>query len=137
MNEFQIDNPADCMAYLLIFVSGSDGELSGHEGTATMKILTEFINHFEIDIDKDGAVDNKDAVACFTRTLNLYESLPEKEAAMLMVNSADTIKKNVDKDNLPIIIKNLRALSAVDQTVSKSEKEVVDIIEEIFMMSDN
>ena len=43
MNEFQINNPADCMAYLLIFVSGSDGELSGHEGTATMKILTEFI----------------------------------------------------------------------------------------------
>ena len=27
MNEFQINNPADCMAYLLIFVSGSDGEL--------------------------------------------------------------------------------------------------------------
>ena len=54
-----------------------------------------------------------------------------------MINSADTIKKNIDKDNLPIIIKNLRALSAVDQTVSNSEKEVVDIIEEIFMMSDN
>ena len=47
MNEFQINNPADCMAYLLIFVSGSDGELSGHEGTATMKILTEFILYIE------------------------------------------------------------------------------------------
>ncbi len=86
MNEFQINNPADCMAYLLIFVSGSDGELSGHEGTATMKILTEFINHFEIDIDKDGAVDNKDAVACFTRTLNLYRKRPTLHDRTLLLD---------------------------------------------------
>ena len=71
---FKLNNSAECLGYLCLFVAMNDGELHEEEAKRTVVAMAGMMKALEIDTDGDGDVDVDDVIASYK---NVWSQMPD------------------------------------------------------------
>ena len=132
MSEFQLNNTAECLGYLCLFVAMNDGELDDSEVEQVMKAMYATMKSLEIDADGDGDVDVDDLKVSFN---NVWENMPNKgdDAAKYFLGIVGGyFKEHFNKDGQQVVLNNLADVARADGEVKDIEKQNVNLVAEIF-----
>ena len=131
MSEIKLNNSAECLGYLCLFVSMNDGELHEEEATRSIQAMGKMIGALEIDVDGDGEVTPDDVLESFR---NVLSQMPEtgEEAAQYFVGICTKYFDSWSDENKQVIVNELAEVAKADSVIQDVEKANVNYVAEQF-----
>ena len=128
--EFQLNNSAECLGYLCLFVACNDGELHEEEAKRSMVAMAKMIKAFDLDVDGDGDVDADDLKASFN---NVWSQMPDnfEDAARNFVGICTQYFGEWSDQNKQVIVNELKAVAEADSVIQDVEKQNVNLVAEL------
>ena len=128
--QFQLNNSAECLGYLCLFVAMNDGELHEEEAKRSMQAMAKMMTQLGIDSDGDGDVDADDLIASFD---NVWSQMPDnfKEAAHYFVGICTKYFADWSEENKQVIVSELKAVAEADNVIQDVEKQNVNLVAEL------
>ena len=131
MSDFQLNNSAECLGYLCLFVAMSDGELHDEEAKRAMQSMAGMMKAFDLDVDGDGDVDVDDVIASFNNVWDQMD-ISWEEAAKHFVGICVNYFDSWSDQNKKVIVDNLAAIARADSIIQDNEKTNVNLVAEMF-----
>jgi hypothetical protein len=128
----ELNNSAECLGYLCLFVSMNDGELHEEEAKRTLQAMAKMINGMEIDVDGDGEVTVDDLKTAYLNVLAQFPKTTAKEAAKHFVGICTKYFDSWPDINKQIIVKELAEVAKADNVIQDVEKSNVNYVAEMF-----
>ena len=126
---FTLNNSAECLGYLCLFVSMNDGELHDEEVKRTMEAMAKMMVQLDIDSTGDGEVDVEDLKASFT---NVWNQMPDNfdDAAKHFCGIVSEYFGDWSDQNKQVIVSELAAVANADNVIQDVEKQNVNLVAE-------
>ena len=131
MSEIKLNNSAECLGYLCLFVSMNDGELHEEEAKRSIQAMGKMIGALDMDVDGDGDVDADDVLVSFK---NVLAQMPEtgEEAAQYFVGICTEYFADWSDQNKQVIVNELAEVARADNVIQDVEKHNVNYVAEKF-----
>ncbi len=128
--DFQLNNSAECLGYLCLFVAMNDGELHEEEAKRSIKAMAKMMVQLDIDVDGDGDVDGDDLLASYK---NIWSQMPDNfdDAAHYFVGICVNYFAGWNEQNKKIIVDELKAVAEADSVIQDVEKQNVNLVAEL------
>ncbi len=125
----ELNNSAECLGYLCLFVSMNDGELHDEEVKRTMEAMAKMMVQLDIDSTGDGEVDVEDLKASFN---NVWSQMPDNfdDAASHFCGIVSEYFGEWSDQNKKIIVSELAAVANADNVIQDVEKQNVNLVAE-------
>ena len=131
---FKLNNSAECLGYLCLFVAMNDGELHKEEAKRTVCAMAGMIKALEIDTDDDGDVDVDDLTESYK---NLWTQMPDnfKDASRHFIGICVDYFGSWSVHNKKMIVDMLADIARADSVIQDIEKGNVNLVAEILGVS--
>ena len=122
---------ADCVAYILIYAGGFDGNHSDEEVSKARSILAGLMTHFGMDQDGDGDVDIDDLNIAFTRASETHDNAEDGETQLkYFINCCSFAKEKLGSENMNVFAGKLKEMMEVDG-LAESEEKLLEVVNKI------
>ena len=131
---FKLNNSAECLGYLCLFVAMNDGNLHDKEVERTIQSMAKMLAELELDSNDDGNVDIDDLIVSYK---HIWTQMPgnSEDASRHFIGICVDYFGSWSVHNKKIIIDILADIARADGVVKDIEKENVNLVAEMLGVS--
>ena len=128
---FKLNNSAECLGYLCLFIAMNDGKLHKKEAKRTIQSMAKMLAELELDSNNDGDVNIDDLITSYKY---LWTQMPDnfKDASRHFIGICVNYFESWSVHNKKMIVDMLADIARADNVIQDTEKGNVNLVAKMF-----